>query len=170
MGRHLRKRPDSKTTKASTALPLMLVDGTRIRQKIKREYEKVVVDLEKAREQLDHFEKEDLPKFTQWFNTQFGALLTELRETNRRIHDLEQILLEMQNEIIFSGASPCNAYARVMNRRQNSPSEDSADSEEDDRREQAREGNGKASDSGRGFDGAEADFDEFFGPGRKQAT
>src|SRR3954469_21545310 len=109
MERHPRKRSYSKTTKASGSLPVMLVDGSHIRQKIKREYEKVVQDLEKARAELDRFEKEDLPKFTQWLNRQFGALMTELRETTRRIHDLERLLLEMQSEIFFSGASPRNA-------------------------------------------------------------
>jgi len=168
MERHQRKRSKSKPTKASVSLPLMRVDGSRIRQQIKREYEKIVQDLEKARAELDRFEKEDLPKFTQWLNSQFGALMTELRDTTRRIHELEQLLLEMQSEIFFNGASPRRAYARVMNRRENSASE-----EADEGEEQFGQGNGaangQASDS-EGFEGAGAGFDDYSPPGRGRAA
>src|SRR5947209_8301060 len=120
MERPSRKRSKSKSTTAKGTLWLMPVDGTRIRQEIKREYEKVVRDLEKARAQLEQFEKKDLPGFTAWVNRQFGALLTELRETSRRIGELQRLLLEIEAEMFYSGTSAGRAYARVMKRHQNS--------------------------------------------------
>ena len=87
----------------------MLVDGRKIRQKIKREYEKLLLDLDKAREQLDRFHKENLPNFTRWVNNQFGSLLTEIRETTRRLSELQELFMDVETEVLLSGASPGRA-------------------------------------------------------------
>jgi hypothetical protein len=111
-------------------MALVLVDGRRIRQKIKEEYEKVVADLAAARAELDRFEQHDLPKFSRWVNSQFGALLTELRETARKLHECDERLAEMETEVIFLGVSPGRAYQRVMNRHRQAEAETSEDREE----------------------------------------
>ena len=73
-------------------------------------------DLAKAREQLDRFHEQDLPRFTRWFNKQFGALLTEVRETSQQLNEKQQTLFEIQSEVVLSGVSPAQAYQRVMHR------------------------------------------------------
>ena len=57
---------------------LVRVDGSAIRNKIRREYEKALRDLEKARQALDQFQQRDQPQFSRWMSSHFGALLTEL--------------------------------------------------------------------------------------------
>jgi hypothetical protein len=58
---------------ANHSRALVRVDGTGIRKKIKKDYEKALRDLENSRRQLDQFHQTDLPQFTRWLNTHFGA-------------------------------------------------------------------------------------------------
>ena len=157
-----------KRATAAASLALMLVDGTGIRQRIKREYEKVLRDLERARGELNRFQKEDAPNFNRWVNRQFGSLLTEVRETDRRICELRQLFLEVETEILFSGLPAGQAYARVMENRKNpKPSpEESTEEEEKGRGTGAKSRSSHYHDDG--FDEAEPDFEEFFGFGRKK--
>src|SRR5580700_3407413 len=71
---------------------LVPVDGSRIRKKIKKDYEKALRDLDKSRRQLDQFHQADQPQFTRWLNSHFDALLTELRELSRKISVDEQLI------------------------------------------------------------------------------
>ena len=64
--------------------------------------------LEKARAQVEHFQKQDLPHFSRWLHSRFGTLLTELRETSQRVQDLQLLLIEVENEIFKAGA--CEAH------------------------------------------------------------
>lgn len=95
----------------------MLVDGSRIRRKITREYEKARRDLDRARDELERFENEDSPLFSRWMRRQFGSVLTELRETEQRLHELEDLILDIETEMLFNGTSPAQAYAHAMDRR-----------------------------------------------------
>jgi hypothetical protein len=95
------------------------VDGSGIRKKIKKDYEKALRDLENSRRQLDQFHQTDLPQFTRWLNTNFGALLTELRELNQKMAADEELIFQVENEAMFSGCSDARAYQRVMELREN---------------------------------------------------
>jgi hypothetical protein len=95
------------------------VDGTGIRKKIKKDYEKALRDLENSRRQLDQFHQTDLPQFTRWLNTHFGALLTELRGLNQKMAADEELIFQVENEAMFSGCSDARAYQRVMELREN---------------------------------------------------
>ncbi len=106
---------------------LIRIDGSEIRRKTKKEYEKASRDLEKGRSELDRFQKEDLPQFTRWLNRCFGALLTELRETARRIDECRELILEIEFEALSSGASHARAYARVKQRREDPESGEAND-------------------------------------------
>jgi len=70
-------RPAPQSNPANDSRALVRVDGTGIRNKIKKDYEKALRDLENSRRQLDQFQQTDQPQFTRWLNTHFGALLTE---------------------------------------------------------------------------------------------
>lgn len=108
-----------KKARTATVLALVRVDGTRIRQQIKREYEKVVRGLEKARREIEQHQKVDLPEFDRWLHREFGALLTKIRETSAQVEQQRLLLLEIETELLFGGGSARRAYARVMNRRRN---------------------------------------------------
>ena len=98
---------------------VVLVDGTGIRRKIKKDYEKALRDLDIARRQLDEFHQTDLPQFTRWLNTHFGVLLTELRELSQKMAADEELIFQVQDEVMFSGGSYARAYKRVMEFREN---------------------------------------------------
>ena len=98
---------------------LVLVDGTAIRKKIKRDYQKALRDLDNSRRQLDQFRQTDLPQFTRWLNVHFGALLTEIRELSQKIALDEELIFDVHNEVLFGGCSYPYAYERVMALREN---------------------------------------------------
>jgi hypothetical protein len=142
---------------------LVLVDGTRIRKKIKKDYEKVLGDLDKARRQLDQFNQTDQPQFTRWLNSQFGALLTELRELSRKIAVDEGLIFQVEREVMIRGGSHARAYKRVMEFRENPGPPPSAAGGEPGG-EQAWFGGGPETRSGEDADDPlHALFDEVFG-------
>lgn len=140
-----KSRPPARSS-ANHCRALVLVDGSRIRQKLKQDYEKTVRELALARQQLDQYHKTDLPQFTQWLNRHFGALLTELRELGRQLAVLEGLLFEVEEEAMFEDISYGKAYRNVMTARENPP-EDSPSNQSD---EQAFQDEGDPGDDARG--------------------
>jgi hypothetical protein len=98
---------------------MVRVDGTAIRKKIKKDYEKALRDLDNSRRVLDQFHQTDLPLFTRWLNSHFGALLTELRELDQKTAADEAIILLVESEVLFGGISYGRAYKRVMENQDN---------------------------------------------------
>ena len=98
---------------------MVRVDGTGIRKKIKKDYEKALRDLDNSRRVLDQFQQTDQPQFTRWLNSHFGALLTELRELHLKMAADEAIVFMVQNEVMFGGGSYARAFKRVMELRDN---------------------------------------------------
>jgi hypothetical protein len=98
---------------------LVLVDGTAARKKVKKEYDKARRDLENSRQQLDQFHQADLPQFTQWLNSHFGALLTELRELSQKLAADEALVYLVESEVFMGGGSYARAYKRVIEARDN---------------------------------------------------
>src|SRR6516225_9230301 len=101
----MRRRPQRKSTwnyfappKANPAAnhcrSLIRVDGAAIRKKIKKDYEKALRDLNLSRRQLDQFQTSDLPLFTLWLNSEFGALLTEIRGLSQKIAQDEALIFQ----------------------------------------------------------------------------
>jgi hypothetical protein len=140
---------------------LVLGDGAGIRKKIKKVYEKALRDLDNSRQQLERFHQTDLPQFTRWLNSHFGALLTELRELGQKIAADEQLVFQVESEVMFGGCSYAKAYRRVMEARENPeppPRPAGGDSEPDRERETSGPNPGIG-------DAAAADefFEEFFG-------
>ncbi|HEX9048166.1 MAG TPA: hypothetical protein VF988_14160 [Verrucomicrobiae bacterium] len=110
---------------ASTSAPnhcraLVRVDGTEIRKKIKKAYAKALRDLEKSRRVLEQFHQSDQPQFMRWFNSHFGALLTELRDLGQKLSANEATIFLVENEVLFGDSSHARAYQRVT-QLQNNP-------------------------------------------------
>lgn len=104
---------------ANLCRALMPVDGSAIRKKLQRDYEKTKRDLAEAQRQLDHFQRVDVPEFSRWFNGHFGALLTETREWQQKMAANAELILEVQDEMFYGGGSEASAYQRVMAAREN---------------------------------------------------
>jgi hypothetical protein len=94
------------------------VDQVPLRRSAKREYETALRQLEKAREQIVQHEKHDLPQYSRWLNSHFGALLTELRELSHALTERRSLLSEIEEEAILGNRSFFRAYEIVMRRRQ----------------------------------------------------
>src|SRR5258708_2105233 len=138
----------------------VLVDGTGIRIKSKKDYEKALRDLDNSRRQLDQFHQTDLPQFTRWLNTHFGALLTEIRELSQKMATDEELVFHVHNEVMFGGGSYARAYKRVMELRENPeplPPPPTGSGEPDGERNPF----GARPESGN-FDGEEDPLEEFF--------
>lgn len=114
-----RRRNPSAPSVRNACRAVMLVDGAPIRQKARRDYERVLRDLKQTRQELDRFENEDKPRYLQWLNRQFGSLLTALRETSQQLAAKEELVFEIESETFFTGASYGKAYQRVLKRREN---------------------------------------------------
>lgn len=155
--RKAKGRPAARNHSASRCRALVLVDGTAIRKKIRKGYEKARRDLERAQQQLDHFLQKDLPQFTRWLNTHFGALLTELRELNQQVAADEELIFEVESEVLLGGVSHASAYRRVMEFREN-PQPPPPTGEDEWDREDASRGGPKEAETG---DCAEDLFEAF---------
>ncbi len=164
-----RRKPNGRTVPHAHPVnhvrAIVLVDGTEIRKKIKKGYEKAVRDLEISRRQLDQFHHTDLPLFTRWLNTHFGAMLTELRELSQQMAADEALIFQVENEVMFGGGSYARAYQRVMELRENPeplppPPTGGADRDEEWNPFGARPEAGDCED---GEDPLEAMFKEIFG-------
>lgn len=117
---------------------VMLIDSAPIRKKAKKDYERILRDLDVAREEVEKFEKEDRPKYQQWLSHHFGASLTELRELDHKLIEVEGLVQEVQQEFYFGNyRSIYKAYERVRQRREN-PEEEPAE-EHSESREQEQE-------------------------------
>jgi hypothetical protein len=114
-----RTRRPVQTPPANDCRALVAVDGTNVRRKIKKEYETALRDLDLSRKQVEQFHQTDLPEFTRWLNTNFGALLTQIRELSHKIALDEQLIYEVEDEVIFGADSLAHAYKRVIELREN---------------------------------------------------
>src|ERR1035441_6881150 len=157
---------------ANHSRALVRVDGTGIRKKIKKDYEKALRDIDHSRRQLDQFHQTDLPQFTRWLNTHFGALLTEIRELSQKMAVDEELVFQVQSEVMFGGGSYARAYKRVMELRENPeppPSPPTGSGEPEGERNPFG-----ARPESENFDGEEDPLEEFldrvfgeFGPGER---
>ena len=121
---------------------LVVVDNEPIRSRALGEYWSAERRLEKARAELETFETNDIPAFNRWEARTFGALLTEIRETESAAAEKQRIVEAIEEEVMWSGCTQATAYRRVMeglNR--------SAAGEEDE------PGEDTEGDAGSGFDG-----------------
>jgi hypothetical protein len=151
----LRRKSKTVPRAAKTASwALMPIDSRPIRDQARREYQKVLRDLDQARQDLDQFEKQDKPAYSRWINRQLGALITELRETTQKVQASRELLFEIESEAYVSNCSHTRAYERVMWRKQHPEAEEPAE---------AKAAAGADAD-GSGTNGADpfAGFEEFF--------
>ena len=95
-----------------------MVDNQPIRQKAQRDYQKATRDLDLAKAETERFHSQDKPLFTRWLHSNFGALLTEMRELQVKLHEAQDLVNEVQQEYFYGGhSSIAQAYRTVLHRR-----------------------------------------------------
>jgi hypothetical protein len=152
---------------------LILIDGRPIRDKARKEYDKTLRDLERARQELERFERHDKPGFGRWLNRHFGALIRELRETGQKLEAKRELLFEIESEALLSNSSHARAYERVMRRREHPEPEVPAEPEGEASSEERSDANGsEGANPFAGFEEffaeVEEDFEERFGNAHNQ--
>ncbi len=168
-----RKSPKRKSNRLHSANPIRAViwiDGSAVRKKFTKDYEKARRDLQQSRVQLDRFIATDQPQFSRWLNSHFGALLTELRELSRQLMEDESLIYLVETEAFLTGDSYARAYREVTQARDNP--EPPFDEHEASEHDQQSSGSESASDHGgsgngskkKGGDPFEAFFEDLFGP------
>lgn len=103
---------------------LLVIDNKPIRQKAQRAYQKAVRDLETAKAESDRFHSEDKPLFSRWISSNFGPLLTEIRELQSKLYEAQNLVNEVQQEYYFGGHASIGSAYRAFLHRRNHPQEE----------------------------------------------
>lgn len=98
---------------------LIRIDNQPIRDAARQAYERARQNLAKAEADLEHFRTQERPAFDRWVHANFGKLLTELREADRKRMEQEDLLTEIEVYSRIKGVSEAEAYIAVMHRRAN---------------------------------------------------
>lgn len=109
----VREAPDSRPWE------IIWVDQTSLRRNAIAECNATMTQLDEVRRQWHHFERKDKPAFIRWRAREFGALMSEARQVEEKIHAARELIFEVEEEMRRYFQTPQSAYARVMFRRQN---------------------------------------------------
>ena len=110
----LPKRSTPFTARQRRTWVLVIVDQEPIRHEALAAYRRAGERVQELRETVERFQTRERPAFGSWLAATFGALLTELRETEARIHQQGPLLDAIRFTALFSGCSPGEAYDEVM--------------------------------------------------------
>jgi hypothetical protein len=117
-----------KTGESGIGVALVLVDQTPLRDRVAEECSAAMARLDRVRAGWHHFERKDKPAFARWRAREFGALLSQAREVEIQIRDLQMLIHEVEMEMRRGFQDAHRAYQRVMFRRAN-PAAAGADEE-----------------------------------------
>lgn len=89
---------------------LLIIDNEPIREKALKDCRAIINQRDKVMGELHRFNQSDRPAFDRWFNKEFGALLTEARETAQKASELRQVIQIVEVEAMLGGAPCWRAY------------------------------------------------------------
>ena len=115
---------DASSARAWTSLEIVLLDQEPLRKKAALDCSREMARLEKLRSQWTRFEREDRPQFERWMAHHFGALLTDLREGDRIIHERRSLIEEVHEAVYFGEARTLKAAYKFVLERRNAPDDD----------------------------------------------
>ena len=125
------RRAQTKTIQTATDPSLdaiVLINQEPLREQAAADCSAAMACLKRVRASWHHFERKDKPAFVRWRAREFGALLSEARETEMQIRDLQTLVHEVEMEMRRGFHDIYRAYQRVMSRRSSSAA---ASAEED---------------------------------------
>lgn len=103
---------------------IILLDQEPLRRKAASECNKAMARLEKAKAEWNRFESEDRNGFQRWMASTFGALLSQIRESEQELQEKESLVSAVELEAIFGGGGYRAAYKRVTEERDRPPAPD----------------------------------------------
>lgn len=95
---------------------LALIDASVLRAHWQKKVEKKRRELERERMRIEEFERNGPEEYRIWLHQTLPAEMTEIRELEERIHDLERIRVATQLESKWMKIPKHRAYARVRER------------------------------------------------------
>lgn len=114
-----RKKVDSATRTGRVAAEIVWIDQAPLRRTVAADCTAVMTRLEHVRVGWHTFERKDKPAFVRWRAREFGALLSEARDVEDRIRDVQALIYEVEMEMRRHFQDVRTAYQRVMFRREN---------------------------------------------------
>ena len=125
---------------------MVVIDNQPIRRKAQRDYQKAVRDLDAAKAESERFHNEDKPLFSRWISSNFGSLLTEIRDLQSKLFEVQNLINEVQQEYYYGRHdSIASAYRAVLHRRAH-PEPEEQSSEPDDFDQTEREAEERAAE------------------------
>jgi hypothetical protein len=116
-GQHAFKAPGLRGNRGAGELRLIWIDQNPLRTAAADDCREVRGQLDAMRTAWNRFEREDKPGFARWRAREFGPLLSELRETEAKIREIETLVHEVEREMSRGFFAPQTAYERVKARR-----------------------------------------------------
>lgn len=113
------KAHGSPRARASPQRKMILLDQNPLRRTAAEECRNVRAEIDGLRATWHRFEREDKPGFARWRAREFGPLLSELRETEATIREIETLVHEVEMEMRRGFYDARAAYQRVKARRAN---------------------------------------------------
>jgi hypothetical protein len=98
---------------------MVLIDQNPLRRATADDCRAVRARLDALRAVWHSFEREDKPAFARWRAREFGPLLSDLRETETKVRELETLVHEVEMEMRRGFFDPHTAFQRVKARRSN---------------------------------------------------
>ena len=130
--RPVRPAPRAARPAVVSAWSMVVIDNQPIRRKAQRDYQKAVRDLDAAKAESERFHNEDKPLFSRWLSSNFGSLLTEIRDLQSKLFEVQNLINEVQQEYYYGRHdSIASAYRAVLHRREH-PEPEPQSSEPDD--------------------------------------
>ncbi len=80
----------------SNSKNLICLNQEKVRKDYIRKCKRSIKDLEKIKQEILNYEKNDLPSFEKWYNSQFGKLLSEIREFHEKAGELYHKIREIE--------------------------------------------------------------------------
>lgn len=101
---------------------LVLLDQTVIRKQTLGECHKTLKKIEKAKHEIEQYEKVDKPAYEKWIQENFGELITRIRMHSQEIQEKRALIEEIQEEAFFQRITFIEAF-KIIKYRKDHPEE-----------------------------------------------
>lgn len=154
--------------------PLLVLDQKPFLKKTLTQCRRLRTELHKKQERLRIFEEEEMAAYQRWFHSEFGALLTEIREMTEKASAHEFILEQMQCCALFRPEKLEEVHSELMRRLEDGtlysfapPEPEEEEEEDDDEEEEEDEDDGDWEEFDDVSEAFRQAFEEMFGDGRR---
>jgi len=97
---------------------LVLLDQTIIRKKTLGECHKTLKKIDKAKQEIEQYEKVDKPAYEKWIQENFGELISRIRLHSQEIQEKRALIEEIQEEAFFQRITFIEAFKIIKYKRE----------------------------------------------------